>query len=54
MTMAEELASYVGANRTVLNLVAVFTFMASVGWLRTHRRRWRLSSLRNRYQRILG
>ena len=36
MTMAEELASYVGANRTVLNLVAVFTFMASVGWLGAH------------------
>ena len=36
MTMAEELASYVGANRIVLNLVAVFTFLASVGWLGAH------------------
>lgn len=36
MTMAEELASYVGANRAVLNLVAVFTFLASVGWLGAH------------------
>ena len=36
MTMAEELASYVGANRVVLNLVAVFTFLASVGWLGAH------------------
>jgi len=36
MTMAEELASYVGANRVVLNMVAVFTFLASVGWLGAH------------------
>lgn len=36
MTMAEELSSYVGANRIVSNLVAVFTFLACVGWLGAH------------------
>ena len=36
MTMAEELSSYVGANRLVANLVAVFTFLACVGWLGAH------------------
>lgn len=36
MTMAEELSSYVGANRMVSNLVAVFTFLACVGWLGAH------------------
>lgn len=36
MTMAEELSSYVGANRIVSNLVALFTFLACVGWLGAH------------------
>ncbi|QDT05667.1 Sodium/pantothenate symporter [Rubripirellula lacrimiformis] len=36
MTMAEELSSYVGADRIVSNLVAVFTFLACVGWLGAH------------------
>jgi SSS family solute:Na+ symporter len=36
MTMAEELSSYVGANRMVSNLVALFTFLACVGWLGAH------------------
>ena len=36
MTMAEELSSYVGANRSVANLVGVFTFLSSVGWLGAH------------------
>ncbi len=36
MTMAEEISSYVGANRIVSNLVAVFTFLACVGWLGAH------------------
>lgn len=36
MTMAEELSSYVGGSRVVSNLVAVFTYMACVGWLGAH------------------
>lgn len=36
MTMAEELSSYVGANRFVSNLVAIFTYLACVGWLGAH------------------
>ena len=36
MTMAEELSSYVGANRVVSNLVAIFTYLACVGWLGAH------------------
>ncbi|MDB4413087.1 sodium:solute symporter family protein [Pirellulaceae bacterium] len=36
MTMAEELSSYVGASRMVSNLVAVFTYLACVGWLGAH------------------
>jgi SSS family solute:Na+ symporter len=36
MTMAEELSSYVGANRSVANLVAIFTYLSSVGWLGAH------------------
>jgi SSS family solute:Na+ symporter len=36
MTMAEELSSYVGANRSVANLVGIFTFLSSVGWLGAH------------------
>ncbi len=36
MTMAEEISSYVGANRLVNHLVAVFTFLACVGWLGAH------------------
>ena len=36
MTMAEELSSYVGGNRIVSSLVAVFTYLACVGWLGAH------------------
>ena len=36
MTMAEELSSYVGADRWVTNAVSVFTFLSSVGWLGLH------------------
>lgn len=36
MTMAEELSSYVGGSKVVSNLVAVFTYMACVGWLGAH------------------
>lgn len=36
MTMSEELSSYVGANRTVMNLVAVFVYLSNVGWLGAH------------------
>ena len=36
MTMAEELSSYVGGNRAVKNLVGVFTYLSSVGWLGAH------------------
>lgn len=36
MTMAEELSSYVGANRSVANLVGIFTYLSSVGWLGAH------------------
>lgn len=36
MTMAEELSSYVSGNRVVSSLVAVFTYMACVGWLGAH------------------
>ena len=36
ITMAEEISSYVGANRSVANLVAVFTYLSSVGWLGAH------------------
>ena len=36
MTMAEELSSYVGANRGVANLVGIFTYLSSVGWLGAH------------------
>ncbi len=36
MTMAEEISSYVGANRTVRNLLSVFIYLASVGWLGAH------------------
>lgn len=36
MTMAEELSSYVGGNRVVSSLVAVFTYLACVGWLGAH------------------
>lgn len=36
MTMAEELSSYVGGNRTVSHLVAIFTYLACVGWLGAH------------------
>lgn len=36
MTMAEELSSYVGGSRIVYNLVAVFTYLACVGWLGAH------------------
>ena len=36
MTMSEELSSYVGANRTVMNVVAVFVYLSNVGWLGAH------------------
>lgn len=36
MTMAEELSSYVGANRTVLNTIGFLTLLANVGWLGAH------------------
>lgn len=36
MTMSEELSSYVGANRTVMNLVALFVYLSNVGWLGAH------------------
>ena len=36
MTMAEEISSYVGANRSVTNLVGIFTYLSSVGWLGAH------------------
>jgi SSS family solute:Na+ symporter len=36
MTMSEELSSYVGANRAVMNLVAVFVYLSNVGWLGAH------------------
>ena len=36
MTMAEELSSYVGGSRVVSSLVAVFTYLACVGWLGAH------------------
>lgn len=36
MTMAEELSAYVGGSRAVSNIVAVFTYLACVGWLGAH------------------
>ena len=36
MTMAEELSSYVGGNRIVSGMVAIFTYLACVGWLGAH------------------
>lgn len=36
MTLAEEISSYVGGNRVVSGLVAVFTYLACVGWLGAH------------------
>ncbi len=36
MTMSEELAYYVGANRLVRNLVAVLIYIACIGWLGAH------------------
>lgn len=36
MTMSEELAYYVGANRVVKNIVGVLIFMACLGWLGAH------------------
>lgn len=36
MTMAEELSSYVGGSRAVSRLVAIFTYLACVGWLGAH------------------
>ena len=36
MTMAEEFSSYVGGSRSVSSLVAVFTYLACVGWLGAH------------------
>lgn len=36
MTMSEELSYYVGANRTVKNIVGVLIFLACIGWLGAH------------------
>lgn len=36
MTMSEELAYYVGANRMVKNVVGILIFTASIGWLGAH------------------
>lgn len=36
MTMSEELAYYVGANRLVRNLVALLIYIACIGWLGAH------------------
>ncbi len=36
MTMAEELASYAGASRSVSGIVGVFSYLACVGWLGLH------------------
>ena len=36
MTMSEELAYYVGANRVVKNVVGLLIFIASIGWLGAH------------------
>lgn len=36
MTMSEELAYYVGANRLVRNIVALLIYIACIGWLGAH------------------
>ena len=36
MTMAEEISSYVGANRMVLNTIGILTLLANIGWLGAH------------------
>ncbi len=36
MTMSEELGSYVGANRLVMNTVAIFVYFSNVAWLGAH------------------
>ncbi|WAM47361.1 sodium:solute symporter family protein [Vreelandella venusta] len=36
MTMSEELAYYVGANRLVRNVVALLIYIACIGWLGAH------------------
>ena len=36
ITMAEELSSYVGASRFVSSIVAIFSYLACVGWLGLH------------------
>jgi len=36
MTMAEEISSYVGANRTVFNTIGFLTLLANIGWLGAH------------------
>ncbi|WP_295893350.1 sodium:solute symporter family protein [uncultured Vibrio sp.] len=36
MTMSEELAYYVGANKIVKNVVGLLIFIASIGWLGAH------------------
>ncbi|WEM41211.1 sodium:solute symporter family protein [Photobacterium sp. DA100] len=36
MTMSEELAYYVGANKVVKNVVGILIFTASIGWLGAH------------------
>lgn len=36
MTMAEEISSYVGANRIVFNTIGFLTLLANIGWLGVH------------------
>ena len=36
MTMSEEVSYYYGANKTIKNLIALITYMASIGWLGAH------------------
>jgi SSS family solute:Na+ symporter len=36
MTMAEEIAFYYGANKTVKGIVAIILYLASIGWLGAH------------------
>lgn len=36
MTMSEELASYVGGSRLVMNIVAIFVYLSNIAWLGAH------------------
>ena len=36
MTMAEEIAFYYGANKTIKSIVAIILYLASIGWLGAH------------------